>query len=612
MKPQPPDRAHWAVPLFVALITVVAFLPALDAGFVSWDDDKNFIYNLDYRGLGEDQLTWMWTTFHLGHYVPLSWMSLGLDYELWGMDARGYHATNLLLHAANAVLVYYLARRLLAASLPGLAASARQLTYAAALAALLFAVHPLRVESVAWVTERRDVLSLLFCLGSVMAYLRSVDHPSQSRWHALSLLAFVCALLSKGTSVTVPAVLLILNVHPLARLGTGGRVGWTGAGARRVYLELAPFVALAAATSVLTLVALQDLPQLGVAGKLAVSAYSLAFYIWKTLLPSGLAPLYAMPSAVDPFATRYLLSAGLVVVATGVAWLLRQRWPGVLTAWLLFLATIAPMLGIVQNGPQIAADRYTYLPSLWISMLGAGLVYSLSPTRRGVATGVAGLAVAVLAVLTWRQTTLWQDSRSMWAQVLAVEPDSPIGNNNMGNVMFIERRYNDAVGHYRKAIAHAPKYSEAHNNLGVAYTRLGRHVEALDEYDRALRAQPTNDNAHDNWGIALDGLGREAEALPHFEAAVRINRDNLDARVNWGNALLGLGRPEDAIRLYKEVVTIRPSHAKAHLNWGVALARQGLLAGALEHFRQAVALDPTSSEAATYLSETSRLLVAPR
>ena len=501
-------------------------------------------------------------------------MTLGLDYELWGMNPRGYHATNLLLHAVNAVLVYRLACRLLAASLPALARSPRLLLQAAALAALLFAVHPLRAESVAWVTERRDVLSLFFYLVSVLAYLRSTEPTTQSRWYALSLVAFVCALLSKGTSVTVPAVLLILNVHPLGRFRTEG--------ARRIALELAPFVALAAATSVLTLVALQNLPQLDVGQKIAVSAYGLAFYLWKSVAPSGLAPLYALPASVDPMAARYVGSAAVILAMTAGAWLLRKRWPGVLTAWLLFIATIAPMLGIVQNGPQIAADRYTYLPSLWLSMLVAGAVFSLRPSWRTVAVGGAGIAVAALAVLTWRQATLWHNSRSLWTQVLSVEPNSPVGNNNMGNVMFVERRFNDAVDHYRKAIAHAPNYSEAHNNLGVAYTRLGRYVEALSEYDLAVRARPMNDNAHDNWGIALDELGREAEAIPHFETAVRLNRDNVDARVNWGNALLDLGKPADAIRIYKEVVAIQPSHAKAHLNWGVALARQGVLDGALD------------------------------
>src|SRR4051812_27398787 len=207
----------------VGLSTFAAFLPALQSDFVTWDDDRNFTSNFHYRGLGLQQLHWMWTTFHMGHYVPLSWMTLGLDYSLWGMNARGYHLTNLLVHAANAVLVYFLARRLLARSMK---LEEPPLEISAAFGALLFSVHPLRVESVAWVTERRDVLSMFFCLSSVLWYLRHVDFERDRRWYCLSLVAFVCAILSKATSMTLPAVLLLVDIYPLRRVG-GERGLWS-------------------------------------------------------------------------------------------------------------------------------------------------------------------------------------------------------------------------------------------------------------------------------------------------------------------------------------------------------------------------------------------------
>src|SRR5438093_3422848 len=241
--------ASWLVPVLIALVTVTAFLPTLHNQFVSWDDDKNFLENPDYRGLAWTNLRWMWTT-HLGHYIPLTWMTLGLDYLLWGMNPLGYHLTSLLLHAANAVVFYVLARRILTLARPGLVDRGHALAASAGFAALVFAIHPLRVESVAWVTERRDVLSGLFYLLTILVYLRACAREAPGRrsyW--LSVTLFGCALLSKSMAVSLPVVLLILDVYPLQRLG--GPIGWWGQRARRAYAGKIPCVLLAAAASAL-------------------------------------------------------------------------------------------------------------------------------------------------------------------------------------------------------------------------------------------------------------------------------------------------------------------------------------------------------------------------
>src|SRR5690242_13420027 len=212
-------RSTWAIPFGIGLVTIVAFLPVLHNGFVSWDDDRNFVENPHFRGLGFDQLRWMWTTFHMGHYVPLSWMTLGLDYEIWGLNPTGYHLTSLLLHAASAIVVYFLARAVLELTRPAASDSTRhQLDAAAAFSSLVFALHPLRAESVAWATERRDVLAGLFYFSSILAYLRSRLGVKSRRGYSIALFLFVCALLSKATSMSLPAVLVILNVYPLRRL----------------------------------------------------------------------------------------------------------------------------------------------------------------------------------------------------------------------------------------------------------------------------------------------------------------------------------------------------------------------------------------------------------
>src|SRR3989441_8329744 len=267
---------RWLAPLLVALLTLTAFLPTLQNQFVSWDDDKNFLENPHYRGLGWTHLRWMWTT-HLGHYIPLTWMTLGLDYLLWGMNPVGYHLTSLLLHAANAVVFFFVVRRILTLALPSPSEHGYALAVSSGFAALVFAIHPLRVESVVWVTERRDVLSGLFYLVAILLYLRACERGARGRgWYWLSVAVFGCALFSQSIAGSLPVVLLILDVYPLRRLG--GALGWWSEPARRVYVEKIPFVLLAAAASAIAVMAQSlvraplSLAQLSLPGRVAVSA----------------------------------------------------------------------------------------------------------------------------------------------------------------------------------------------------------------------------------------------------------------------------------------------------------------------------------------------------
>src|SRR2546425_982714 len=359
------ELQHAVIPLVIAFSTFAAFLPALQNQFVSWDDAENFLDNPHYRGLGWTHLRWMWTT-HLGHYIPLTWMTLGLDYLLWGMNPVGYHLTNLLLHAANAGVFFFVVRRILTQALPSPSEHGYALAVSSGVAALVFAIHPLRVESVAWVTERRDVLSGLFYLVAILLYLRACERGERGRrWYWGSVGLFVCALLSKSIAVSLPVVLLILDVYPLRRLG--GALGWWSEPARRVYVEKIPFVLLAAAASAIAVMAQLSahaavpLAHLSVPGRLAVSAYGLSFYLWKMAVPVNLSPLYEAPRTLNFGATPFLLSYGLVLTITAFVLALRRRVPGLPAAWLAYIVILLPVLGIVQSGPQIAADRYTYL-----------------------------------------------------------------------------------------------------------------------------------------------------------------------------------------------------------------------------------------------------------
>src|SRR5881409_450881 len=554
---------RWLAPLLVALFTLAAFLPTLQNQFVNWDDADNFLGSPHYRGLTWTHLRWMWTT-HMGHYIPLTWMTLGLDYVLWGMNPVGYHLTSLLLHAANAVVFFFVVCRILTLALP--APSERGHALTAGFAALVFAIHPLRVESVAWVTERRDVLSGLFYLLTILMYLRAYEFGARGRgWYWLAVAVFVCALLSKSMVVNLPVVLLILDVYPLRRLG--GAIGWWSEPARRVYVEKIPFVLLAAAASAIAFMAqfsaqtAASLAQLSVLGRLAVSAYGLSFYLGKLVVPVNLSPLYELPPTVNPGALPFILSYGLVLAITALVLVLRRRVPGLLATWLAYIVVLLPVLGIFQIGLQIAADRYTYLAGLgWAILAGAGLL-SCWRTSRGSKTGtpaallVAGVAICVvvgLGVLTWNQVQVWRDSERLWAHALAIDPDSPVAQNNFGYELDRRGKLVEAIDHYRQALRIKPDYALAHTNWGAALGRQGKPAEAIDHYRQALRIKPGDALAHTNWGVELAQQGKLAEAIEHFQEALRI-------------------KPDDAL---------------AHTNLGLALTLQGKLAEAFEHLQR--------------------------
>src|SRR6058998_3603613 len=588
---------RWLAPLLVALFTLAAFLPALQNQFVNWDDKDNFLDNPHYRGLGWTHLRWMWTT-HLGHYIPLTWMTLGLDYLLWGMNPVGYHLTNLLLHAANAVVFFFVVRRILTLALPSPSERGHALAVSAGFAALVFAIHPLRVESVAWVTERRDVLSGLFYLLTILVYLRDCERGERGRgWYWLSVAVFVCALLSKSMVVNLPVVLLILDVYPLRRFG--GFVGWWSEPARRIYVEKIPFVLLAAAASAIAVMAqfsihaALPLAQLGVPSRLAISAYGLSFYLGKMIVPVNLSPIYELPRTVSPWAMPFILSFGLAVAITAIVLSLRRRMLGLPAAWLAYLVVLLPVLGIFQSGPQIAADRYTYLAGLgWAILAGASL---LSPWRRPpfLFTGLAACVLFGLGILTWNQVQVWHDSEKLWTHALATYPKSSIAENNLGNVRADQSKLAEAIEHYRQALDINPEHASAHYNLGNVLAQQGKLAEANDHHRQALRLKPDYADAHNNLGNVLAQQGMLAEASEQYQRALQITPDDADAHNDWGVALARQGKPAEAVEHFRRALEIKPDFAKAASNLGLALAQQGKLAEVVEHSRRAKDAGPS-------------------
>ncbi|HEV2689387.1 MAG TPA: tetratricopeptide repeat protein [Bryobacteraceae bacterium] len=544
-------------PIAAALLTFLVFLPALNDDFLNWDDATNFLQNTDYRGLGWAQLKWMWTSHLIGRYVPLTWMTLGLDYTIWKMNPFGYHLTNILFHAANALVFYFIALALYRIAIPdseprpsgsdSKVTAAFRTQLAALLAALLFAIHPLRAESVAWVTERRDVVSGLFYLLAILAYVRAFDGPDRPlrrKYYYATLALFALALLSKEITVTLPVVLLLLDLYPLRRLG-GAPGRWIGKAVRHVWLEKLPFFALTIADTALALIVAQhetayaSLRGTGLLTRTAAAVYSLAFYIWKTVVPLHLTPFYPLtPHKIDPWAAPLELSTLVALSLTIAAILLWRRFPALLVVWLAYAVTLVPVLGFLDNGPQITADRYSYLACLgWALFAGAAmLLWNRDRRRPWFIPAAAGVAILALGGLTWRQVQVWRDSETLWAYTLATEP-SFLAYVNMGNLLADHGDYLWALDHFRQAVKLNPDFPSAHLGLGGALLSLNHADEAAREFQIALDLGERREFAENGLACSLALEGKLDEAIAHFNEALRIQPKYADARRNLNQVL---------------------------------------------------------------------------
>ena len=596
-----PGFKYWLPLLLTAAVTVFAFLPVLKGGFVTWDDDWNFLTNPAYRGLGPQQLRWMFTTFLGGPYQPFTWLTFGLDYKLWGMDPYGYHLSNLLLHTLNAGLFYAVGLRLLRLGLPE--AREKHLRWGAAFAALFFAAHPLRVESVAWITERRDVLSGAFYLGAALFYLKAAD-PAQAalraRRLALSLALYAAALLSKAIGVGFAFALLALDLFPLRRLAVSPRT-WLLPENRAVLLEKLPYLALGAAAGAAGLfgqvhaAAVLPMDQFGPAQRAAQCAYGLAFYLWKTLIPTGLLPIYEAPDKFNPAALPFLVSGAAVLALGAFIYAQRERRPALLSAALVYLAFLAPVIGIVKMGAHFAADRYTYMACGGWAVLAGAAVAQLAGAggmKRELARVGAVAVVAALTVLTRAQTGLWQSSEVLWSYVAPRAPESALAMNNLGDVFFKQEQYEQAAALYRKALDRRPDYAFISYNLANAFTKQKRWDQAERQFLDALRLSPDFAVAHGNYGNLLTDLGRYAEAEAQYRAALKADPGNSDIHYGLGDTYLYRDRLAEAQAEYEEALRLNPAIGGAAANLALALYKQKKFEQSERWFLEALALKP--------------------
>jgi tetratricopeptide (TPR) repeat protein len=570
--PQMPKASlliRFALPAAVFCLTIAAFLPTLENAFVNWDDDLNFLDNRRYRGLGWAHLRWMLTTFHGSNYRPITWLTLGLDYRIWEMEAFGYHLTSLIFHGANAVLVFFLARRLFVLS--GFAdAHKLELPLAAFFSSLLFSIHPLRVEVVAWASARNDVVADFFALWMVLVYLRYAMFPqgdSRRRcWLVAALFIYALSLLSKGSGMALPLVLLVLDVYPLNRLGSSGE-GWLDPRVRSVWLEKLPFVALALGAAVLALLAKQSTGGItpwegfGLTSRSVQMFYGLTFYLVRTIVPLGLSPLYQLTDRFDPRDASFLFFAIASLAITASLLLARRKWPAGLASWVAYVAMLLPLSGIVQAGPQLAADRYTYLACLPWALLAGAWLYRFAERASGsplLPVVLAGAALVTFGSLSWRQSRVWHDSGRLWRHALVLDQGSNIAHNNFANYLQDQGKLEEAKEHYLRAIEINPGYAEAHMNLGMVLGRQGDIDASTKQFQIGLRFDSKNWRGHYYLGVNFANRGDWQRAADEFRKSIAIAPDRVTVRADLANVLARQGRVDEAMQELREAIRIDP------------------------------------------------------
>ncbi|MBI5888945.1 MAG: tetratricopeptide repeat protein [Deltaproteobacteria bacterium] len=521
----------WAFAALSAIITFLVYLPSLKSGFVNWDD-PGYVYENPYiRTLGADFWKWAFTTPVQSLWHPLTLASYAINHAIWGIDPFGYHFDNVLFHSINTLLVFFLTIRLMeSAGVRGLYSF--KAICAGLTTALLFGLHPLHVESVSWISERKDVLSALFFLLSILAYLRYVPEKKKSYYFA-ALVLFVLALLSKPMAVTLPAALLIIDFYPLKRLGKD---------LKKAIIEKLPFFALSAVISAVAVWAqnksgaLAGVEIYSFTDRAAVAVRAIGFYLYKTVLPLDLAPYYPAPLRDELFGAPFAAALIALILITVFCVFMRKKKPVFLAAWFYFLVTLLPVSGIMQVGGQAAADRYMYIPSLSLFVL-AGVLVGFVLTRFQVdmrsktCVAVAAVILAVLAclsVLTIRQEAVWKDSVTLWSREIAIYPERVfIAHYNRARTFQEQEKNNEALKDYTTAIRLNPGYKDSYLNRGVILGKLGRMDAAISDFNTVLRLDPSDIDAYANLATAYSMLGdRERAAFYMVRARQTKGRAN--------------------------------------------------------------------------------------
>jgi tetratricopeptide (TPR) repeat protein len=604
------DLPTWIPAALLFVVTITLYWPATGHGFVDYDDHQYVLDNSHATGgLTLENIWWAFGSGYAYNWHPITWLSHMLDCQLFGLKPWGHHLTSILLHAANTVLIFSLLRGLTGA------------LWRSFFVAALFGCHPVHVESVAWVAERKDVLSTFFGLLALIFYVRYVQkrsrvesressagssslaldtrHPALD--YCLVLLFFSLGLMSKPMLVTWPFVMLLLDYWPLRRIAD---CRLPNSELKHLLLEKIPFFALAAAGSVITYLAqkhggsVTTVEGLPLGARVGNALISYCRYLDKIFWPTDLSVFYPHPGYWPM--EMVMLAGGLIALISGFVFLQRRRCPFLLVGWLWFIGTLVPVIGLVQVGEQAMADRYAYIPSLGILII---VIWGACELARhwhhqviGLAT--AGLIAMVLCLaLTRQQLGYWQDSETLFRHALNVTKNNYLAHSNLGLVLFNKGRIDDAITQCQEAIRLNPKDADAHNNLGIALRKNGRIDEAISQCQEAVRLIPNNADFHNNLGAAWEAKGHLDEAISCYREALRLHRDYALVHSNLGVALRKNGQIDEAISEYQEAIRLKPGDSKTHYNLGIAFLIKDQISEAINQFQEAVRLDAGDADA---------------
>ena len=570
------------------VLTVGSFYGLKYAGFVNYDDPPYVTQNaVVQQGLNLENARWAFTTFHYNNWHPLTWLSYMADFEVFGLSPLGFHATNLALHVANALLLFFLLARMTSAP------------WASAFVAAFFAVHPLHVESVAWISERKDVLSTLFWLLTMWAYLKYTEHR-RPLWYLATALLLALGLMSKAMLVTLPFVLLLLDVWPLRRL-TIGAPAWIP-NASRLVAEKLPFLVLSAIASYLTYIAqgeaVRTTRDLALIHRIENTVVSYGRYIAKSFWPSDLTVFY--PHPVGWPAATIAAALLLITVLTIAALLTVRNRPYLFTGWFWFLGTLVPVIGLVQIGNQSIADRYMYVPLIGLSIaLAWGLrdVISAKPALRNPIIVSVFVALVLCAHLTTRQVKLWRDSIALLTHCERVSGPHIVILNNLTAAFLEQGRTNEANERVLTALRTVPHEQLAWWNAGNMALREQKYDEAISYYQEGLRRKPPNPELHLNIGIALARQGKLQEAIEQYQAALALNPNYLEGRLNLASTFVRLRNFDAAGTNYAMILRDHPNFAPAHFNAANLFMETGAPDKAIHHLQTAVHLQPNFTDA---------------
>jgi tetratricopeptide (TPR) repeat protein len=613
-------NAYAAAAVCGLLVLAVALVFGQTVGheFVQYDDPKYVYQNpVVQRGLTFEGFRWALTYGEIGHWHPLTWYSHMLDSQLYGLRAGGHHLTNVLVHAAAVVSLFLVLWRMTG------------FLWRSAFVAAVFAVHPLRAESVAWVSERKDVLSGLFFMLTIGAYVRYVRRPTSMVRYGMVVLLFALGLLSKNMLVTLPFLLLLLDYWPLNRVS---------AFTPRIWLRLAaekwPLFLLSFASCVITFLVPEKVPDtLSLALRMENAVVSYVIYLWQMIYPLGLAANYPNPVNHLPF-WQVGGAAGLLLAISGVTYAYRRKHPYLIVGWLWYLGMMIPVIGIVQISHYAHADRYTYLPQIGIYLMLTWMAASLCAGWRNCRVALGCVSAIILSGLIYSahtQVSYWRNTETLWTHALGctagnyiahvslgaalaergqtdaaiahfqkaleIKPDYPMANNNLGRIMAERGQIDAAIAHFQRALEINPVYAEAHFNFGVALEKRGQIDAAIAHYQKAVGIKPGFAEARNNLGVIMVRRGQVDEAIAHFQKALEINPDYAEARFNIGVALEKRGQMDAAITHYQKALEIKPGYAEAHNNLGAIMARRGQVDAAIAHFQKALEIKPDYANA---------------